>query len=85
MIQGARIAASSHRARQDFDARYRRQGPIYVGTLLNVPHELTSVRQGDLLRFLVVPGLPHPLHVTTDYLRERPFWGVVPCNQCGAS
>jgi hypothetical protein len=58
---------------------------IYVGKLLNAPHGLSTVKEGDLIRFLAVPGLPHPLHVTSGYLRERPHWGVTPCDKCGAS
>jgi hypothetical protein len=58
---------------------------VYVGELLNQPHTLTSVKRGDHLRLISVHGMPQPLHVTDDYLRERPQWRITPCNKCGAS
>lgn len=57
--------------------------PIYRGTLLNQPHNLTSVRQNQAIDFVTAPGLPHPLQVTAEYLRERPQWVITPCNGCG--
>ena len=58
---------------------------VYVGELLNAPHTLTSVNRGDKLRLLSVPGMPHPLHVTDEYLVERLQWQITPCDKCGAS
>jgi hypothetical protein len=58
--------------------------PVYRGELLNQPHALTSVRQGDAVLFLVVPGLPNPLQVTDGYLAERARWALTPCDGCGA-
>ncbi|WP_257454192.1 hypothetical protein [Archangium lipolyticum] len=72
-------------SREVFDARYRAPSPVFVGALINQPHHLKNVKQGDEIRFLVVPGLPLPLHVTREYLRERPQWDILPCNQCGGS
>lgn len=57
---------------------------VYQGTLLNQPHGLQSVRQGETLLFLCVPGIPHPLMVTLGYLNERGQWAFVPCSGCGA-
>ena len=58
---------------------------VYVGELLSQPHTLTSVKRGDRLKLISVHGLPHPLHVTDDYLREREDWTITPCDRCGAS
>lgn len=58
---------------------------VYVGELLNQPHTLTSVKRGDKLKLLSVPGMPHPLHVTDEYLAERVRWTITPCDRCGAS
>jgi hypothetical protein len=58
---------------------------VYVGELLNAPHTLTTVARGDLLKLVSAPGLPHLLHVTDEYLRERSHWEITPCNKCGAS
>ena len=63
----------------------RADGGVYLGELLNQPHTLTSVKRGDTLKVLAVPGMPHPLQVTDDYLRERGQWQITPCEKCGAS
>jgi hypothetical protein len=57
---------------------------IYRATLLNRPHQLQTIAQGDPLLFVAAKGLPHPLRVTEAYLAERPLWAVVACNRCGA-
>lgn len=56
-----------------------------MGKLLNAPHALQSVRQGDTVRFLTGGGLQQPLQVTLEYLEERENWRIVPCNKCGMS
>ncbi|HUJ63069.1 MAG TPA: hypothetical protein VLX92_31440 [Kofleriaceae bacterium] len=58
---------------------------VYIGELLNQPHTLQSVKRGDRIKLISVHGLPHPLHVTDEYLREREQWTITPCNKCGAS
>jgi hypothetical protein len=58
---------------------------VYIGELLNSPHTLQSVKKGDRLKVISVHGLPHPLHVTDEYLREREDWVIEPCDRCGAS
>jgi hypothetical protein len=58
---------------------------VYVGELLNAPHTLQSVKRGDKLKLLSVAGMPHPLHVTDDYLTERLHWTITACDKCGAS
>jgi hypothetical protein len=58
---------------------------VYIGVLLNQPHGLQSVKQGDRIKLVSVHGMPHPLHVTDEYLRERADWAISPCNKCGAT
>jgi hypothetical protein len=58
---------------------------VYVGELLNQPHTLKSVKRGDRIKVISVHGLPHPLHVTDDYLTEREGWAISPCDRCGAT
>jgi len=58
---------------------------VYVGVLLNQPHQLQTVKQGDRLRFVANAGMKNPLHVTDAYLRERADWTITPCDKCGAS
>ena len=43
------------------------------------------MKKGDRIKLISVHGLPHPLHVTDDYLREREDWTITPCDRCGAS
>ncbi|RJS25174.1 hypothetical protein DRW03_08675 [Corallococcus sp. H22C18031201] len=58
---------------------------VYVARLLNAPHQLREVRQGEEIRFITGPGLSHPLHVTAQYLQERANWRITPCDKCGWS
>jgi hypothetical protein len=67
----------------DFARRYEGEDVVYVATLLNQPHQLLSVHQGDVVRFLAHVGGKHPLMVTPQYLKERRRWRVLPCNKCG--
>jgi hypothetical protein len=66
-------------------ADYEPSRHVFVGELLNQPHTLTTVKKGDRIKLISVHGLPHPLHVTDDYLREREDWTITPCDRCGAS
>jgi hypothetical protein len=59
------------------------EGDVFSGRLLNRPHQLVSVAEGNEIRFLVPEGGEHPLRVTEKYLRERPEWVILPCNKCG--
>ncbi len=56
---------------------------VYIAELLNQPHTLQSVKRGERIKLISVHGLPHPLHVTDDYLRERESWTITPCSKCG--
>lgn len=58
---------------------------VFSGRLLNQPHNLQSVRQGDQIQFLVPEGGAHPILVTAKYLRERKAWFIYPCRGCGLS
>jgi hypothetical protein len=58
---------------------------VYAATVLNVPEQLATVREGSSITFVHAPGLPHPLQVTSEYLRERAQWCVAPCTNCGAN
>jgi hypothetical protein len=58
---------------------------VYIAELLNQPHTLQSVKRGERIKLISVHGLPHPLHVTDDYLREREDWTITPCSKCGMS
>jgi hypothetical protein len=57
---------------------------VYVAELLSSPFELTSVKQGDSIRFLADPGSADPVSVTSAYLAERAAWQIQPCRTCGA-
>jgi hypothetical protein len=58
--------------------------PIYRGTVLNVPHNLTTVRQNQPIEFIAATGLPHPLQITPQYAQERSQWCITPCSGCGS-
>jgi len=59
------------------------RGTVYVGMLLNQPHQLTHLKQNDSILFLAVTPINKPYLVTEKYLRERSEWHIRPCNQCG--
>lgn len=58
---------------------------VFVGRLLNRPHQLATVSEGNEIQFVVPAGSPHPLMVTPKYLSERSDWVIQPCNKCGLS
>jgi len=58
-------------------------GKAYRGTLLNKPHNLTSVREGDEILFLAGPKGIDPFRVTPKYMQERKRWHILPCRKCG--
>jgi hypothetical protein len=60
-------------------------GDVFTGRLLNQPHGLRTLRQGDEIRFVVPDGGEHPLRVTDKYLAERANWDITPCNKCQLS
>jgi len=76
-------AEMSTLSEREFSRKYQTNKAVYVGRLLNAPHALQSVRQGDTVRFLTGGGLEHPLLVTSQYLEEREDWWICPCSKCG--
>ena len=58
---------------------------VFVGAVLNQPHQLESITQASQIRFIVPDGGEHPLLVTPKYLQERPDWIIQPCHKCGLS
>jgi hypothetical protein len=69
--------------RAAFDQRHQGHPLVYTGILLNQPHQLTTIRQGQSLDFYANGGDGEAVRVTAAYVEERKGWGVVPCNQCG--
>jgi len=59
------------------------QGNAYRGNLLNQPHQLSSLKQGDSILFLVPDSENAPFMITDKYLEERPNWHIGPCKKCG--
>lgn len=60
-------------------------GDVFRGRLLNQPHNLTTVRQGSEIQFIMADGAEFPVMVTDKYLRERGEWIIHPCRKCGFS
>jgi hypothetical protein len=58
-------------------------GDLYRGILLNRPHALTNVQEGDVVLFRAVNGAQDLFHFSTKYLQEREDWEIVPCSVCG--
>lgn len=60
-----------------------KNGQAYCATLLNQPHQLPVLKQGDLILFLAPNAKNEPYLVTEKYLKERDDWHIGPCNKCG--
>jgi hypothetical protein len=58
-------------------------GRAYRGKLLNKPHNLSTIKQGEEILFLAGPRGIDPFRVTPTYLKEREHWHVQPCKKCG--
>jgi hypothetical protein len=58
---------------------------VFIGRVLSQPHQLESIRQNSIIRFLVPEGGDYPLMVTDKYLAERDNWIIYPCQKCGLS
>jgi hypothetical protein len=61
------------------------EGDVFSGRVLNQPEQVTTVAQGDEIRFVVPDSGEHALLVTKKYLQERPDWIIQPCQKCGLS
>lgn len=61
------------------------RGFAFGGRLLNGPHALQSVREGDFLLLLLAQGAQFPLQTSEKYLAERAGWDIEPCDRCGLS
>jgi hypothetical protein len=58
---------------------------VYSATVLNQPLHLKTVKQDDVIRFIVTDSCKYPILVTTRYLQEREAWTIHPCDKCGFS
>lgn len=56
---------------------------VFVGTILNQPHNLKSLKAGDEIKFIVPDVGRYPLLTTDKYLAERPQWKIHGCSECG--
>ena len=56
---------------------------VFSGRVLNEPQNLTTVKAGDTVLFLVTEACEHPFRVSPKYLAERSNWKVTPCDKCG--
>jgi hypothetical protein len=56
---------------------------LFRGKILNQPVNLSSVAEGDTVRFIAPRGGGHLLMVTDRYLAERRDWSITPCDRCG--
>jgi hypothetical protein len=60
-------------------------GQVFLGRVLNQPHNLESVRQESEIKFVAADGAEFPVMVTEKYLKERGGWDIRPCEKCGLS
>jgi hypothetical protein len=55
----------------------------YLGTVLNQPHQLKTVKLNDQILFVAKQGYKLPIRVTREYMDERVLFDVTPCDKCG--
>lgn len=60
-------------------------GDVFKGRVLNQPNHLKTVKQDDIILFIVPERGEFPIQVTPKYLEERKSWTVLPCKRCGLS
>ena len=60
-------------------------GDVFEGHVLNEPSQLPTIRQGQMIRFIVPERGELPVLVTEKYLRERAAWRIRGCDKCGFS
>ena len=58
---------------------------IFQGYVLNQPFYLKTVKEGDLIKFVIPEGSELPLYVSEKYLEEREEWVIKSCDKCGFS
>jgi hypothetical protein len=56
---------------------------VFAGKILNQPRNLSSLRSGDEIKFVVPHIGKYPLLTTQKYLNERSQWKIHGCNKCG--
>ena len=56
---------------------------VFAGRILNQPHNLKSLRQGDEIKFIVPEVGQYPLLTTDKYLKEKAHWKIHGCRKCG--
>jgi hypothetical protein len=60
-------------------------GEIFEGKLMNTPVQLETVKDEQMIKFLIPAGSEHPVMVTDKYLYEREDWLIKPCDKSGFS
>lgn len=58
---------------------------VYRGRVLNRPHQLQTVKEGDLILLIVPVNSKWPIYINEKYLEERADWLIPPCGKCGFS
>lgn len=61
------------------------ESDVFTGLVLNQPQQLSSVKKGQQIRFMVPSGGEYPILIREKYLVERPLWTIHPCQKCGFS
>jgi len=56
---------------------------VFSAKVLNQPHQLISITQGQSINFVVPEDGDHAVMVTDKYIKERPDWIIHPCQNCG--
>jgi hypothetical protein len=57
----------------------------YSAKVLNQPLHLKTVKQDDIVQFIVTDSCKYPILVSTKYLEERDRWTIHSCDKCGLS
>lgn len=58
------------------------EGYAYKAQLLNQPHQLKTVKLGDEILLVGHAGYQYTIRVTHEYITERDFYTIRPCDKC---
>ena len=70
-------------ARLEWTHETGEKGYVYRPVLLNKPHQLKTIKQNDEILFVAKQSYKLPVRVTHEYIMQRAFYEISPCNKCG--
>jgi hypothetical protein len=70
-------------ARLEWTHQTGETGYAYKAIVLNKPQQLKTVQEGGEILLVAHKDYKLPIRVTHEYIMERDFYNITPCNNCG--